>query len=134
MLNVHSVCVLCIVELGCELLKPGTVCLYLLQHNSMTMLEKFLELLKLCCWIMQLVSILIEQWTCIKYVNKINERIIKGVPIACSLSLYSGVVYMKLHPQEVVTKYTISNQYRGTANSLLSASTTVLRLKRTTVE
>jgi len=41
---------------------------------------------------------------------------------------------MKLHQQEVVTKYTISNQYRGTANSLLSASTTVLRFKRTTVE
>ena len=29
MLNVHSVCVLCIVELGCEMLKPGTACLYL---------------------------------------------------------------------------------------------------------
>lgn len=88
MLNMHSVCVLCIVELGCEMLKPGTVCMYLLQHNSMTMLEKFLELLKLCYWIMQLVSILFEQWACRfyrKYVNKINEKIIKGLPIACSL-------------------------------------------------
>jgi len=55
--------------------------MYLLQHNSMTTLEKFLELLKSCYWIMPLVSVLFEQWN----VNEINEKIIKGVPIACSL-------------------------------------------------